>query len=286
MGIHDHPRKRLGKRPPVPGRAAVSFGDFVKVGAVPQAPLVDEPVDGMAYGMDLNDQYGDCVVAAFDHSRQTIVGLLTGRPVNMTTAQIVEDYRTQNPGFNPDLVDGDPAQEDNGMVIQTYLEHLVATRRILGFGRIDHTDEVEMKAAVYLGLAVMIGVDLRAPQQHQTVWDEAGGGDWGGHCVPWVGYRGKPDYLTCVTWGALTDMTTRFIASRCDEAWFVLLPEHVAHPEFRAGFDLPGFAAAVAELTDGKVVVPTRPNPPVEPPPFLVLLGRFLIGWLRRHIGL
>lgn len=284
--IHAHPTRKLGKRQPIPGRRAVRFGEFVR--AVPPVPLADEPVDAVDFAMDLNDQFGTCVVAGFDHARQTITGLLTGHERRMTRAEIIEEYRTQNPGFDPTLSADNPRQEDNGMVIQTYLEHLVASGEILGFGKIDQSSEPELKAAVYLGLAIMIGVDLRRPQQDQTVWDDTGGEDWGGHCVPWVGWRGSPDYLTCVTWAALLDMTQRFVRGRCDEAWFILLPEHVAHPGFREGFDLEGFAAAVSDLTDGKVVVPTTPPAPAPgPPPFSVgSTLRWLLGWMRRLLGL
>jgi hypothetical protein len=63
-------------------------------------------------------------------------------------------------------------------------------------------------------------------------------------------------------------MTEAFIAHQLDEAWFVLTQAHVDHPAFRAGYDVAGFAAAVAEMTGGRVVVPVpAPQPPPAPQP-------------------
>ncbi|MGZ6801280.1 MAG: hypothetical protein ACXVGR_15890, partial [Mycobacteriaceae bacterium] len=171
---------------------------------------------------------------------------------------------TQNPGMKSWADAGTNA--DRGMIIQTFLEHLVATGDILAFGKVDHTNPDEMRAAVYLGLAIVTGETLETAQQSQQVWDYKRSGNWGGHCTCTVGY---PDEMwqTCVSWGAEVNMTEAFISHQLDEAWFVLTQEHVDHPGFRAGFDLAGFAAAVSELTNGKVVVPVpAPQPPTPAP--------------------
>jgi hypothetical protein len=152
------------------------------------------------------------------------------------------------------------------MVIQTFLEHLVAEGVILAFGSIDHTSPDEMRAATYLGLAIVTGEDLQTAQQTQTVWDYKRSGEWGGHATCTVGYPSSARQ-TCVTWGELVDMTEAFVSRQLSEAWFVLTQAHVDHPTFRAHFDLPGFAQAVAALTDGKVVVPVPPTPAPIPAP-------------------
>lgn len=260
-GIHAHPTLKLGRRSPSL-RRSVAFGAFLK--AAPAHPIADPPPN-LNYPMDKNDVAGDCVVAGLDHALQTISAALGVQRSNWTDAQILAYYQTQNPGFKS-WADGGGAN-DGGMDIQTFLEYLVAHKVILAFGRIDHTSEDEMKAAVYLGVAIVTGEDLEVAQQTQTVWDYKASNEWGGHCTCTVGYSGSPDRQACVTWGGVTEMTQAFISRQLSEAWFVLTQAHVDHPAFRAGFDVAAFSAAISELTGGKVVVPVPAPQPPQPAP-------------------
>lgn len=237
---------KLGKLAPKNSKS-LSFGDFLT--KIPDCPLVDFAPD-YSYPMDENDRIGDCVVAGFDHLRQAVTGLLTGTQKNFTTAEIEAFYKTQNPNF--------PA-EDNGMDIQTFLECLQAGKHIIGFARIDHANEQLMKSATYLGLGIMTGVQLQQAQEAQFPgqWDYVAGSPiLGGHCVPSVGYNNSPDILDVVSWGRLLGATQSFFGHQCDEAWFVLMQEHVDHPSFRNHFDVAGFATAVSEITGGKISMP------------------------------
>lgn len=255
---------KLGKRAPS-NRPAVPFRQFLT--SIPAHPLFDQ-APAFSYPVDGNDTFSDCVVAAFDHTRQVITGLLTGTQLNLSPDEIVALYKTQNPDFDPSgdpSVNGPGSPADGGMEIQTFLEYLVSTGRILAFGRIDYTNEEELKAATYIGLSVMTGVQLQEAQMSQFAmgtWDyQPGSPTIGGHCVPLAGYTNNPDTDTCITWGRPIACTQAFITGTMEEAWFLLFPEHVQHPNFRDNFDLPGFAAAVSSLTDGKVVVPVPPAP-------------------------
>ena len=237
---------KLGKREPS-CRQSVSFGDFLTV--IPTHPLVDF-APNYTYPMDGNDTVGDCVVAGFDHARQTITGLLTGTQQNFTQQQIWDLYKTQNPNF---------PTEDNGMDIQTFLEYLVANKYILGFALVDYTNKELLRSAIYLGLAIMTGVQLRQAQMTQFetgMWDYVNSPIEGGHCVPANGYNNSPDILDFVSWGKLIGGTQNFVTNQMDEAWFILTQEHVDHPDFRNHFDLAGFSQAVAEITNNKVIIP------------------------------
>lgn len=243
------PTLKLGKRNPVK-KLSLKFSDFILL--TPDSPLVDI-APSYAFPMDLNDQYGTCVVAAFDHARQTITGLLTGTQQNLTTAQIESFYQTQNPDF--------PA-EDNGMDMQTFLEYLTENKYILGFAKIDYTNEAEMKAATYMGLSIMCGVQLQQAQETQFLsletWDTVLGSPIiGGHGVNTVGYETSPDNTIFVSWGSSISATQGFINNQMDEAWFILMQEHVDHPSFKTHWDLNAFAQAVSEITEGKIIIPT-----------------------------
>lgn len=264
-GIHDHPTLKLGART---GRLrsdtpALPFREFLRV--APQHPLVDAAPD-LVYPMDKNDAAGDCVVAGLDHALQVIYELLGVPRSNWTDDQILKYYQTQNPGFKSW---GDAGgSDDQGMDIQAFLSYLVKQGVILGFASVDPTDQDSMKAAIYLGLAVVTGQDLRVAQQSQGTWDYvAGSPDWGGHCTCSVGFPG-PDRETAVTWGALKDMTQTFVSKQMSEAYFVVTQVHVDHAAFREGFDLVKFGEAFTQLTGRPfpVVVP-EPGPAPDPVP-------------------
>lgn len=277
--IHE---RKLGKLPPIPGRASLRFADFVTA-ELPDVPLSFEPPE-LSWPMDLNDRYGTCVVAGWDHTRQLLQHELANVNTNLTEQQIIELYRTQNPNHPP---------QDDGMYIQVFLEELTRRGDILGFARIDQDDPAAIKAGVYLGLSLMIGAMLDTPQVgaqfDRGVWDYVPNSrQAGGHCVNVVGARAVPGgNLMCVTWARVVDLTPRFMAEQCDEVWFVLTQAHVDHPGFRAGFDLPKFARAYEAITGRTfpVTVTPPPEPPVEPPtperdPIDELMLDYAVKWL------
>jgi hypothetical protein len=63
-------------------------------------------------------------------------------------------------------------------------------------------------------------------------------------------------------------MTQSFVIHQVSEAWFILTEDLIAHPAFRAGFDLASFSAAYTAITGSPfpVVVPPDPVPPAPGP--------------------
>lgn len=270
VGVHEHPDYKLGRAPKIPERAKLEFGNFLRAGAIPEHPLSVDDLTDVQFGLDMNDQYGDCVPTGFDNFRRMVTKLLTGTQVNANQDDIFRWYRTQNPNFDPAKY---REQDDQGMVIQYFLEELVKEGVILGFAAVDTKNSAEMQAALYLFLGLVIGVDLEVAQQGQTdhgFWDYSASAEWGGHCVMVGAYTGASD--ECITWAERVRMTSKFIANQVDEAWAVILPEHVARPDFRAGFDLQKFAWAYESITGSSfpveiapVIVPDPPTPAPNP---------------------
>ena len=261
----------LGKRPPV-NRPTLRMADYFRVEKLPDHPPVNQPPP-VDWPMDYNDMAGVCVVASVDHSLQAVAHHLGLRRGNWTEQEILALYRTQNPDFHDFSQGGTDA--DQGMVIQTFLEELVRRGEIVAFGRVDHDDAELLRAASYIGLSVVTGSMLQEAQATQKVWDYVRGSQsWGGHAMNTVGYT--PEYQYTITWGECLPMTDEFVSQQMDEAWMILTQPMINHPHFRNAFDLDGFAAAVRDLTDGKLVVPVPPpvinNPvipitPTPPPP-------------------
>lgn len=280
-GLHFNGQKRLGWIPRDQTKAIITFGghlletdDFaLEAPVIPTHPIVDTwPVPNMVWPMDHNDEAGDCVVAGVDHALQAIATLLGIPRTNWTDAQILKYYQTQNPGFKSWADSGGP--NDNGMVIQDFLAYLVKEGTILGFALVDHTNEDEMKAAAYLGLANVTGETLDIAQQSQTTWDYVKRSPvWGGHCTATVAYgdtAGKvSDLFKIVTWGSTVEGTDAFFRQQVSEVYFIVTADLVAHPSFRQQYDMASFAAAYTAITGRPfpVVAPPTPVPPTPPTP-------------------
>lgn len=252
----------LGKREPQ-RKATVDVAQFFRIEAIPEHPLFSPPPLA-TYPMDFNDRAGVCVVASADHALQTIALQLGVPRQPWTESQILDLYRTQNPDFHDWSQGGTDA--DGGMYVQEFLRHLVGVGEIVAFGKVDHDNTELLEAAVYIGLAVVTGSSLQVAQASQEpTWDVVPDSpDWGGHAMALNGYDG--DTLNAVTWGEYRHLSHPFVTQRMDEAWLVLTQASIANPSFRNRFDLRGFSAAVADLTNGKVVVPV-PEPAPEPVP-------------------
>lgn len=259
VGVHDHPTRKLGRRPALVTRPKLNFREHVVT--IPPHPIADPPPN-LTWPMDMNDQWGDCVVAGSDHALQAIYTALTGSYTNWSTDQILAYYRTQNPTFDPSSsTNGPGSNADGGMNVQLFLEQLVKDGVILGFAGVDPTNEEEVKAACYIGLGLVCGATLDNVQQSQAVWDYVSGSPvWGGHCFAEVGYLGSPDENVEISWGEAIPATQAFENNQVSEVWFVLTQAHVDHPGFRDDFDLGSFAAAYSDITG-------KPFPVVVPPP-------------------
>ena len=223
-GIHAHPTLKLGRRPHDPARPVLQLADIL-TGQAPAAPIaVPDTFDdtlGVVYGLDRNDTFGVCVPTGYDNLRRTITRLLAGVQKTATWDVVMAWYRTQNPDFDPATGAG-----DRGMNIAEFLTYLVKCGEILAFAKVDPHNETELRAAEYLFLALMAGVDLEEAQQAQTStgrWDYHQSPDWGGHCVVYVASEagGLDDVIT---WAERVRTTAAFRARQLSELYVVVRP--------------------------------------------------------------
>jgi hypothetical protein len=253
------PGRMLGRRPPA-RKATLNAVDFIRT--LPDHPARDV-APALSWPMDRNDQAGTCGPASVDHALQAIHAQLGVPRTNWTDAQLLDVYRAQNPDFRT-WADSD-TWRDGGVVLQLLLEDMVRRGEIVAFAAVDHGDAEALRAAIWVGLALITGENLDVAQSSQAVWDYVPDSrEWGGHATVSVAYDKAPGGHGVVTWGELVPVTQAFIDHQVEEAWFVLTRAHLAHPGFRDAFDIAGFARAVAELTDDKVVVPS-PSPAPAP---------------------
>lgn len=229
---------KLGKRPATPPRVRSLrrlFGALPRP-AIPQrtnrTPLVQ------SWGMDGNDQWGDCVEAGACHA----VDLWTasaGEPRTATTDDALAMYSCF--GFDASAGPSGANPTDSGTNIQDMLQRWATvgysiggqSDKIDGFASLTPSDIGEIKESVaWLGCAI---VGLALPLAYQTMVDpsqpfdipegQSLSGDWaygsaGGHCVLIADY--DPVNMTVITWGAPKIMTPRFWLAYADEAYAVL----------------------------------------------------------------
>lgn len=252
VGIHAHPNRKLGRRPPK--RAArLELGRYL-TGVCPPHPSHEDHIDrpGLAFGLYENDRFGDCGPTSVANLRRLVTAWLTGAMHSPSQDAVFDLYRRSgNPNFDPQT-DAD----DNGVDMQTMLEALVAGGidgvNALGFAAVDTANHNQLRAAVALFGGLLYGVNLETVQQSQTdgrVWDYHPSPPWGGHAILGAGYTTRPDHEDVITWAERVSMTSAFMRHQLDEAWVVIFPEHLGSVQFTKGIDLAALASDYQALT-------------------------------------
>ncbi|MCM3884170.1 hypothetical protein [Frankia sp. R82] len=261
VGIHAHPTRKTGLRPPT-RRAALRIGRYL-TGVVPAHPSAADHLGHLEYGLYANDRYGDCGPTSVANLRRVVTAGLTGTMQAPSQDDVFDLYRRSgNPGFDPAT-----GADDNGVEMQTMLQAVQAGGiggvQSLAFAQVDVGNDDELDAAISLFGGILWGVDLEVAQQAQTdahppVWDYRRSGEWGGHAVLAGAYRAGRDDV--ITWAERVSTTAAFRRRQLQEAWVVIWPEHLGSAVFQAGVDLAALAADYQELTG-------RPFPTVTPAP-------------------
>lgn len=254
-------RARAGEHGPV-----LMARDFFR-GAVPDHPDVVDNTPGVGYNLGKNDRFGTCVPTCLDNYIRTVSFLLTGTQRSQGWPTIKAWYMEQNPGFNEDTGAG-----DEGMYMQQFLASRVKAGNILGFAAINPDDDDSLTYATYLFGGTLEGQVLQRANMDQfragQPWDYVSGSpEAGGHATTRAGYNRTADRQTEVTWSRPQSTTDGFRRHALEEVYVVVLPEHVAHPGFRAGYDLTRMADAFADLTGRPFPVDVTNLPPAEEDP-------------------
>lgn len=296
-------RKRLGRRPPKMAEA-LHFSRFW-TGIIPEHPIAVDYLNIVAdWDILGNDTYGDCGPVSVANLVALVTKTLTGVENYPTLDQVLDLYRRSgNPNFPVD---------DNGVDMQTMLEELhnngigpVGGRtRCVAFAKVSLNNLDEVRAAIAIFGGLLLGVDLDIAQQSQTdttkVWDFVPGSpEWGGHAVLAASYTSAvvrlPD-IGVESWAQIIGLTDSFFLNQAEEAWVVILPQHLGTTQFMSGVNLNALAADYRILTGDPLPLPTPPAPaptpsPVPPSPQppadlvaeVIHLWQKLDSWLKRH---
>jgi hypothetical protein len=267
------PRSRqLGRRHPK-NAPALRLASFLT--KVPEHPLSADHLSRIAdWGLWANDRFGTCGPVSFFNYLKMVTCHLTGVEAQPTIEDVFGLYSLCNPGFDPKT-----GQGDDGVDMQTMLElakshDVLGNGKMIAFARVDLTNLDELRAAISIFGGVLLGVGLTVAQDAQTdanppLWDYVRRSPvWGGHAVLAGMYDsetapGRSD-IEVITWAIRVATTDAFQDHQLDEAWVVILKEHLDHPDFQRGIDTAALQSAYAALTGETFPVPL-PVPPESP---------------------
>ena len=193
------------------------------------------------WGMYLNDQIGDCTIAASAHLILQWTANTNG-VAGIADNDILAAYEAIT-GYNPN----DPNTDQGAVeldVLKYWQNSGIASHKIGAFVALDPQNINHLKASVYLFGGSYIGIALPISAQNQDIWDlpiEGASGDgspgsWGGHAVEVCGY--DENYIYIVTWGAIKKMTYAFWLAYCDEAYAIISNDFLVGNKTIEGFDI------------------------------------------------
>ena len=223
-------RRCLGRRPARHDERTLRFATYAK--ALPPPPdHCDWSILTPKWPMMLNDQLGDCTIAAAGHLIEEWTANAHGGPGQVVAdADILAAYSAVS-GYTP----GKPSSDKGAVeldVLKYWRQKGIAGHKISAFAAVAPKNHVHVQQATYLFGGLYLGIALpfaaQALLDAGRPWDlpnrRRGSdwlpGSWGGHAVPVVAY--DQNWLTIITWGAPLKMSWRFHDAYCDEAWAVL----------------------------------------------------------------
>lgn len=242
---------RFGRKPAVRNFKIPALAKYTRSIALPPPPPQSFWYDAtMAFPMDGNDQYGDCVFAGWAHARQAWSHYAQAAEDVMPVANVLSMYAAFT-GFDPN----DP-NTDQGAVMSDVVQRLVAQGD--GFGnqptaaatlnvlnRADIDDAIDLFGGAYIG--------INAPQSilSSDTWDVLPNDPIvGGHCIWYCGFDADHDYL--VSWGRVYRATKAFTAKYVEEGYALLDTEFVdariAGGATPSGIDVAQWQADMAAL--------------------------------------
>lgn len=237
-----HANMKLGRiRPTSKQRAeAPRLRDYM-TRPLPTAPDTCNNTDGAAIAMWLNDEYGDCTIAALANQR-AIDAAKAGMPAPPTTdAAVKATYFKLTGGPDSGLNEGD--------VLNAALQGLDLGGSdpwmLASWVSVDLSDIETCKSLVNLFRGIYLGIELPTAAQTQEIWETGVGrnfapGSWGGHAALYSNYYAKETQrIGITTWGGEKLATLDWLDEYGDEG-HVLLP---AERAMEVGIDWPALCA-------------------------------------------
>lgn len=197
------------------------------------------------WGMNGNDDWGDCVFAGGAHETELLTNLAAGgvtgqKIITIGTKESLTDYAAVT-GFNINA--GAPGENptDQGTNVHDAMEYRIKTglldstgkrHKIAAFVSLEPGNLEHLRHALFIFEAV--GIGFQVPRSAETqfrnnqVWQVVQGEQEivGGHYVNLTGVPAVGN-LACITWARRQVMTDAFFTKYCDEAYAYITEEEL-----------------------------------------------------------
>lgn len=238
---------KLGRKAIKTDSRTLKLGKYLDLSALPTPPANVDWTKGVAsWGAMLNDQLGDCTIAACGHAIQ-VAGVNCGYPLAEETpaSGVIEEAYSAWDGYVP----GDEATDQGGVILDVlndWKKSDLGGHHLMAFASAAVSDQVEILQAIALLGLVDIGMNvpnfIMAGAAPPEVWDVTAndGGIAGGHSVVCVAYRVVNGVLQIgfISWGAVYWMTWAYWLKYVDEAYALLLATWIKNNGTPSGVDL------------------------------------------------
>jgi hypothetical protein len=250
-------QRRLGKAPVKTDIRTLQLEYYLDADKLPIVPGVIDwgATQPKSWGAMLNDEIGDCVLAAQGH----LVQLWThnrpdGKMVTIPDSAVLQAYHDVG-GYVP----GQPSTDQGANMLDAlkyWRKTGIGGHKIAAFVQVNPRHEAMVRAALWLFGGLYAGYSLPESASTQDLWDvspegiltgEYAPGSWGGHAVCHLSQDRSES--RCITWGYVQPMTERFVRTYCDELYAVLSEDWFTAGKSVAGFDLSALTADLGIVT-------------------------------------
>lgn len=250
---------RLGKGRAKQDTRTLRLSRYLKLDKLPPLPLSDDNASKVSvWPMDGNDIYGNCVLAANEHS---IRGWTTyaGSPKYISEQDVINLYLQMSP-------------RDEGLImldtLNTWRKIGLWNNKIDSYVALDIGDLTQAKYAINLFGYVNIGMSLPNINTFGPWTNVTGPANYyNGHAVILTGYDDSTRMFKAITWGEVVDLSYDWYQAYVDEAYAILTKDWFTTTGVSPdGFDWNTLQSDL-DLIVGKVPPTPDPTPQPEPDP-------------------
>ena len=252
----DHKLMKLGRKPARYDPRTLRLAKYLTPALPPPPPARDwSQAVQFPCGMMLNDQIGDCTIAAAAHAVQVLTAN-TGGEQTIADADILAVYEAIS-GYKP----GDPST-DNGCCLLDVLNYWrtngIGGHKIIAYASVNPLNLAHVKTAIEYFGGLYIALQLPLSAQNQPIWDVTGWGtggqgtpdSWGGHGVFMPAY--DQNGFKVMTWSENQALTDAFQQTYNDEAYVIITTDFInkstqATPD---GINLPLLQQDLAQISN------------------------------------
>ena len=239
------PNFKLGR---LPGQIPAGLRDltYYAAGPLPKPPASVAVPPVADWGMDGNDQYGDCGVAGINHGFMSAAADTREQETFPGADDVVSYYLDYTGG------------QDSGVVLSDFLAYVrqngFCGHAVSAYAPVSIQDIPTLQFAIdawdfaYVGITVTQA--MMDAVQGATPWtwtaEDVAGDSIGGHCIILAGY--DSNWLYGITWGQVIRIAYPAWHQMADEAWAALTGELVSAKTDGHGISLAALNADLAKV--------------------------------------